>query len=623
MTAYTILAVLSSAASLSAGLLMESSSSSSATSQQSCPIERSCQESNNSFLPCPVGFICSNSVCSEINKSGQLSTILKYPDINYTLTAQILDCYCMTYDRDEISLTVGACSYNCNPGQRMYVPLGQNYTLLNELMCGCKHHNRHDTMCSKCIKDHCPTLYTYDSTCSKCNSTHWSIISHTLQYIAIAYLPLVLLTVAVFLLKFNIASSHIHGFVLFSQIISIPAVIRVLMDKQINSIVHDIIRVFSVVLGLSNLDFFRAYAKSICMPNISIFKILILDYITAGLPLFFIGVSFLVMKLYERNYRVVVYAWYPFQLLLLHIRQNWDIRSTIADAYCTFFLLSFMKFLSVSFDFIICTKVYVVLANGTISSHLRLFYDASIDYFGPEHCPYAVIAIIILVVFILCPILILLLYQWSWFQKCLFFFPQIFHETVTRFQECYKDGKEGTRDHRWFSGMFLLLRVVIFISFTATPTYLYFVLSAIYILIFSLIMLLVQPFKKERSHYLSVNLFFTTLLCLVYISLAGLKIATVKSMKHIQICYYLSAFFTSTSLFYILGYTVYWLYTRSRSKLKWKIPRKIFTRQKTYGTTDQEEIEGSFPDRIQNPDAYENIMGSVVAHERPKKSKDH
>ena len=593
-------------------------------SSQSCPIDHSCWETSNPFMPCPVGFFCHNSSCTELGRDEKkLKSIIKYSNKTTTMAARILDCYCMTYDEHNTSLTVGACSYNCNPGQPMYVSLGLNYSNLNEIMCSCDSHNRRGTMCKDCRNNTFPTLYSYSSACTKCATGKWETIRHILQYMAFAYLPLTVLTLLVFLLKVNVTSSHLHGFILFSQIISIPAVIRILLDKQVSKNVRQIIKVFSIILGISNLDFFRAYTGFICLPNINVFVVLVLDYVVAALPLVFIGFSYVAVKLYERNFRLVIYIWYPFRYILLRLRQNWEIQSTIADAYCTFFLLSFMKFLSVSFDFLIPTKVFVIQSSGSITSELRLFYEASNKYFGTKHLPFAIIAIIVLAVFVISPIIVTFLYQFLWFQKALSFFPSLFHESVSRFQDCYKDGKQkGTRDYRWFSGMFLVLRIIVFVSFAATPTYLYFVLSSIYILVFSLIMLLLQPFKEEYSHYLSVNLFFTTLLALVYISLAGLKIATVKSQKHIHSCYYMAAFFTTASLLYITLYAAYWLYSRRRIGFKWKFSRKMFVRQKGYGSTVQEEIEGSFPDRIQNPNRYDyENMGSFVTHEKPLKEK--
>jgi len=600
-----------------------------AEASQSCTINKTCEDLGNPFTSCPAGFICSNSACTELTEVGgkkrnKLKSILKYSDPNSTLTARILDCYCMTYEEGAPSVTVSSCSYNCNPGQPMYVPLGLNYSQLNEIMCFCGGHHRDGEMCKNCHQGHYPTLYSYSRSCTKCKTGKWHAVRHVLIYLAIAYLPLVLLTLVVFLLKINISSSHLHGFVLFSQVVSIPVVIRILLDKSKSKTVYHIIQVFSVIFGVSNLDFFRAYTDFICIKNMSVFEILTLDYIAAALPLAFIFLSYAAVKLYNRNYRLLVLLWYPFQFILLRIRKNWDIKSTMADAYCTFFLLSYMKFLSVSFDFIIPTGAFIVKADGNISTEKRLFYDASSKYFGKEHLPFGLVAIFMLFFFIVGPMLVLFFYQFQWFQKKLFFLPPIFHESVEKFQDCYKNGKgKSGRDYRWFSGMFLILRIVVFISFSVTPTYLYFVLSAIYILVFSLIMLLLQPFKTEYAHYLSVNMFFTTLLSLVYISLAGLKIATVKSQKHVKACYYLAAFFTMFSLIYVSAYAVYWLYSRKRSNLGWKFYKSIYVWKKGYGATVQEEMEGSFPDRIQNPTRYNSeIMGSFVAQGRPPKAKE-
>ena len=99
-----------------------------------------------------------------------------------------------------------------------------------------------------------------------------------------------------------------------------------------------------------------------------------------------------------------------------HFRSQWDVRTSIVEAFATFLLLSYVNFFSASFDILIPTHVYHV--NGS-SLGLYMYYDATIEYFGEEHLPYALLAVFVLLVFIIFLLLLLLLYPMLCFQRCL------------------------------------------------------------------------------------------------------------------------------------------------------------------------------------------------------------
>ena len=54
-----------------------------------------------------------------------------------------------------------------------------------------------------------------------------------------------------------------------------------------------------------------------------------------------------------------------------------------------------MKFLSVSFDLLVPTRLYEVNSTGK----LVLYYDGSKEYFGKEHLPYAILALFVMTFF--------------------------------------------------------------------------------------------------------------------------------------------------------------------------------------------------------------------------------
>ena len=151
------------------------------------------------------------------------------------------------------------------------------------------------------------------------------------------------------------------------------------------------------------------------------------------------------------------------------LRRNWDSKTTVIDAYATFFVLSLVKITSVSADLLIPVKVHS-LNNDSV--RWALYYDATLDYFGREHLPYAILAIACTAIFTAPIIFLLLFYQLRCFQRlltCLKIHSQLFNAVMDSFQGCYKNGLEpGTRDYRWFAAVPLIGRIVLLFIYSIT-----------------------------------------------------------------------------------------------------------------------------------------------------------
>ena len=173
-------------------------------------------------------------------------------------------------------------------------------------------------------------------------------------------------------------SGSLHAVVLGSQMMSMPQFCRILhpSDTQIDNP----IKVLLSLYGIWNLDFFRPFYSDICL-GIGILPTLALDYVIAVYPLLLMIISYQLIVLYDMNYRVVTIMWRPFRLLFSLFRRNWNIKTSVVDAYATLFLLSFVKFLSVSFDLLVPTKVYN-LPGDHYNYTLALYYAGDIEYFA-------------------------------------------------------------------------------------------------------------------------------------------------------------------------------------------------------------------------------------------------
>ena len=188
---------------------------------------------------------------------------------------------------------------------------------------------------------------------------------------------------------------------------------------------------------------------------------LLFDYVIAIYPLILTIIILLCLELYDRNYRLIIFLSSPLQLYSNLFCTNWDPKKRILNTSATLFLLSYSKLLFVSIGLLLPIQSYnsqgVVVTHSTV-----LLYDPTITFFHSEHIPYAILALVTLVMLLLHP-LILLLYPLRSFNRCLHFIGfrrwDILCHIMDIFQGWYKDGTRNTRDYRPLSALYLLLRI--------------------------------------------------------------------------------------------------------------------------------------------------------------------
>ena len=155
------------------------------------------------------------------------------------------------------------------------------------------------------------------------------------------------------------------------------------------------------------------------------------------------------------RYPLVVRLWRPVNKLYMCIRREWDIRGSLVQAFATFLVLSYVKILNVSFDLL--TPQALFRKNGSKISYY-LYYAGEVPYFQKEHLPFSALAVFMLITFNILPMVLLFLYPWSYFQKCLSMCScrclplSILMDT---FQGCYR---HKPRDCRCFAALYFFMR---------------------------------------------------------------------------------------------------------------------------------------------------------------------
>ena len=163
----------------------------------------------------------------------------------------------------------------------------------------------------------------------------------------------------VLFLRINATSSHLHGFILFSQAISVHMFIRPTYIATRNSPkLLEAVRFIPGFYGIWNMDFFRSANLGICLRTDTLLS-LALELLVGLYPLLLMLLSYLVLHLYSLNFRPVVVVWKPFRVLLNFFNKTWSIKTSLVDAFCTFFFLCYAKFLAIAHDLLAPVKVHV------------------------------------------------------------------------------------------------------------------------------------------------------------------------------------------------------------------------------------------------------------------------
>ena len=182
---------------------------------------------------------------------------------------------------------------------------------------------------------------------------------------------------------------------------------------------------------------------------------------------------------------------------------------SIIDAFATFMLLSYMKFLNTSTDLLITTNIYNILGYF-------MYYDATVEFTGPEHLPYVILAATVLVLGSMFPIL-LLLYPMNWFQillnKCGLNSPSL-RMFMECFQGYYCDRSDGGWECGYFSALYPVMMIGNYVIYIFEHNDIF--LQSKMILISGVVALIIifHPYKELYKHYNKLN-------ALLLISLTG------------------------------------------------------------------------------------------------------
>lgn len=530
------------------------------------------------FDTCPVrenedteGFTC-GSPWAVRNSTGDCScghdvhqTVLC--DYNASVLG-VLDCSCMTYDEELNVTVVGRCMYNCanrtNPGSfinniyhRIDNPCQRTRENFTREVCG--HLHRDGRLCGACETGHYPPVYSYSLECVRCDS-HWY---NWVKFVVEAFLPLTVFLIIVLTFRISATSAELNAFVMFSQNLVVPANVRTMMASvQHAPQLLTFLKIMATLYGIWNLDFFRTVLPPICL-HVTSLQITLLEYAIAFFPLVVLVLAYIAVTLRVHRTRWVGWLCAPMINVLANMRQRWRLKSSIIDAFATFLLLSYVRVLSVTFDLLTFTEVRNPQGN-VINNYL--YSNAQVKYFKDEHLPYAIAAILIVLVFIILPSILLLLYPMRWFQQCLTRLRlnhELLRTFMDSFQGCYKDGTNGTRDCRYFAAVFLFVRIILFMAYTLTLTVLFYSVATTVLIVLAILIVTVQPYKKQYAMYNKLDAIMALLQAMWCTSVLCINFSVIKGRYFLKFSMVVCGIFSVLPLFYITFVIFHWFYTKS------------------------------------------------------------
>ena len=573
-----------------------------------------------SLLPCPPGYTpeysdegggvvrrckCAYSLYFTCNSSEMSAHILPGYCIRYNESGLDSETYSYQSSGHNQTMIVVECPFTLKTGKPVKLPDSYNSSLERAF---CAAIDRSGKFCSHCSKDHAVDVNDIHN-CVKCGEQEYQF--GWLIYLLTNIVPITIFFFVVALFHISTTSAPMYAFVFFAQITAVryfhdqlPWVFGLSQQTQALRFL------LLVPYSIWNLDFF-IFTGVICLgKDLTVMYSLLLKYLLALYPMLLIFLSYLCIELYDHNYRIVVYLWRPFRSCLKRYRRNWHPRTSIIDSFATFLMISYTKVTVITITLLTPAQQYYVYRDKTskVGDGNVFYFDPQYEFFEPPHLYLGLLALVIAVVVVLAPPLFLFLYPTKLFQNCLHKCSgrsrQAVHTFADAFQGCFKNRTINNRDYRYFSGLYLLLRIMFLLIYAVeTPTYVQLLLQQVLCTLAVLVFALVKPYKE--AFYNKVDMTTFSLLSLMNtLSFANYTHSAVNGQ-------------TSQALFainYALGFlplvyiSLYLLYLF----LKWRgiiVPNPVvkeITIGKSTPSLASEEYSSTsdIPDRLLHPEHY-------------------
>ena len=431
-----------------------------------------CNSSSNVFLCTDEGVLTSYGICVTQVENGSIFNFL-----------------CPYYRLKGHTVSVS------KPG---FIVLPENVSDLNDYMCGPM--NRKGLLCKDCIEGFGPSVTSLGYQCSNCTDTWYGIP----LLILVEFVPVTLFYLIILVFKVHLTSAPMVIYIFYSQLI--------LYGITNNSVYQQLLRNvrsqgetdpgFKSILftyGIWNFDLVQYTAPPFCVSSrFQLTLVHLLGYIPILFPIFLIFMTWIFVQLHDCNFKLFVYLWRPFNKCLFRLQKGLDVSSSLIDVFASFFLLCYCKFMYQTLLFFKCTHLEHIHGASTQSKSVMVL-DLEVTCAKGMHLAYIIPLGIFYFVFLFLPALLIVFYPIRIIRsKCRLNTIRI-NTFVEKFYSCYRDGLDGGRDMRSFSGLYFFMIFFVtgllhYASFVDKRLSL-FRLAAFVFLAFALLITFVKPYK--------------------------------------------------------------------------------------------------------------------------------
>ncbi len=470
--------------------------------------------SNQNSSGCPSVWFAATHNCRDLHLNCE-------GEIAYTDTRHIL-----TYDFNKEVISAIKIRHKYLKGYNVTVTKDGSYRLLlpnniselNQYMCDPL--NRKDYLCSDCKSGYGPAIVSESASCANkcysCKDTWYNV----LLYLSLSFIPPTVFYLLILVFQVRLTSAPVTCFIMYSQLMVLAfyeecglepddSVFSHIKFTDSGTTLRTGTKILLTLYGVFNLDFFQYVPPPFCISSqlrpIHVFS---LGYLSAFYPFLLILLTWLCVELHGRNFRPIVCLWRPFHGCFVCLKRGWNTKSDLIDVFASFFLLSYSKILYqivLTFDSEEITNYS--LTNCTKSHDYVLSADLNVITFKTSNS---------FVIFMMCFVVLLILLFFVFPLFLLFFYPTkilrsllskcmssrilIFLNTfMEKFQCCYRDGLDGTKDMRSFSGIYFILRIIVYfaeIISRATLNLDQYLTRGFVFSVTALLIALIRPYKK-------------------------------------------------------------------------------------------------------------------------------
>ena len=454
------------------------------------------------------------------------------------------------------------CTYKGKPGVNGYneIPTSIKTKELEAIACS---ENRKGILCGSCIEGYATFYHSVAFTCYNTTTAHCAY--GIPLYIVSELLPVTIIFIIILVFNISLTSGALYSFVFYAQLLDFLYIDSFEALSSSETSLTKVVKIVQMVYSTFNLKTFYGEFFSFCLiSNANTMDVYMFQYGTILYAVMLVIATVLVLRLHS--------CYCCVKLGNRCGRRN--IRGSIVDGLSAFLMLCYFQCSVITFS--ILTPV-TLRGTGDIKNRTVPLFLGDSEYFGSGHLPYAIPAVLCLVVVMLPPPCILLLEPVATKLFSLQVWPeavkQVYNKLRFKFMPFLDSFQASFKDkYRFFAGLYFAYRVLIpllYWSFRETPLTSY---ISVEILIFFIVFLhvLFRPYKVLWHNLLEsaifvILLFINTITIFNYTTALWRDHDILKEIKDLVWLQVLTIFFP---LIYLAVYTTVSAYRNIKMFMK-------------------------------------------------------